>query len=116
MWVQAGQAIKEASKIVCMGYSLPTGDLTMAQFIRSSAPANRIPFEIVDVSPKSDHFASVIGGKVYEFQQSGIDKDCIPRFVVQQCVPNEKDKAFVTQMTQWEKPGGELKSVVDVSK
>jgi hypothetical protein len=101
MWFQAGQAIKKASKIICMGYSLPMSDLTMAQFLKSSAPTPHIPFEVVDVSSKYEHFSNVIGGEVYEFRQEGTDEDCIPKFVVKRCVPEQEDKTYVIRMTQW---------------
>ena len=44
MWIQASQAIRDAKKNVCMGYSLPTGDLTMGQFLKSSGPTRRSPY------------------------------------------------------------------------
>jgi hypothetical protein len=103
MWFQAGQAIREAKKIVCMGYSLPTGDLTMGQFLKSSAPKEKIPFNLVDVSPKTEHFAQVIGKTLYDFQQEKVDLDCIPHFVVNHCVSNKKDQEKIIRDTQWKK-------------
>ena len=101
LWFQASQAIKTASRVVCMGYSLPSSDLTMAQFLKSSAPSQRVPFEIVDVSPKLEHFPSVLGETPYEFKQGKADLNCVARFVVQNCIPNQKDKMYVIHMTSW---------------
>ena len=104
MWFQASQAIKDASKIICMGYSLPISDLTMAQFLKSSAPAKQIPFELVDVSPKREHFGNVISGKFYDFRQESTDENCIPTYVIKHCIPEKEDKTYVMRMTQWKKP------------
>jgi len=103
MWFQAGEAIKSATRIVCMGYSLPSSDLTMAHFLKTSAPPRSVPFEIVDVVPKLDHFASVLGATQYDFHQSERDLDCIPWFVVKNCVQNDKDKFHVIHMTSWKR-------------
>jgi len=104
MWLQAGQAIRDATKIVCMGYSLPTGDLTMGQFLKTSAPKQPIPFYLVDVRPKVEHFQSVVGKSLYDFQQADEDLGCVPRFVVNHCISNRKDQAYVVRMTQWPNP------------
>lgn len=102
MWFQASKAIERASRIICMGYSLPTSDLTMAQFLKSSAPPTRIPFEIINLDALDKHFAQVIGNG-YEFRHNEIDVDCIPWFVVKNCVPNKEDKIHVVRMTHWKK-------------
>jgi hypothetical protein len=99
MWFQAGQAIRKAKRIVCMGYSLPASDLTMAQFLRSSAPDNAIPFDIVDVVPKSEHFAKVLGTAGFEFQQGGLDSNAVRHYVVNHCVPNQEARDYVIRMT-----------------
>ena len=104
MWFQASQEVKTANKIVCMGYSLPISDLTMAQFLKSSAPPQKIPFEIVDMQSKHDHFGSTIGAEVYDFSQECDGEDCIPTFVVKNCIPKEEDKASVIRMSQWNAP------------
>jgi len=103
MWLQAAQAIRKATKLVSMGYSLPSGDLTMAQFLRSSAPKQLIPFQLVDASPKVDHFKTVLGKDSYAFKQEGDDVDCIPHFVVSHCINNQDDQAHVIRMTTWKK-------------
>jgi hypothetical protein len=106
MWFQASKAIERASRIICMGYSLRTSDLTMAQFLKSSAPCSRIPFEIVNLNAIDTHFAQVIGSG-YEFRQNEVDVDCVPWFVVKNCVPNKEDKIHVVRMTHWKKQLGD---------
>jgi hypothetical protein len=101
MWVQASRAIREAEKIVCMGYSLPTGDLTMGQFLKSSAPNASVPFHLVNVSPMKEHFQTVIGNGLYEFRQENENLDCIPRFVVDHCVSDQRDREQILGATQW---------------
>jgi hypothetical protein len=103
MWYQASEKIKDASKIICMGYSLPMSDLTMAQFLKSSAPAKLIPFEIVDINSKSEHFRALIGGEAYDFRQGNINEDCIPEFVLRHCVNDEKLKIDVARSIQMRK-------------
>jgi hypothetical protein len=102
MWLEASREIKNASKIICMGYSLPMSDLTMAQFLKTSAPIRQIPFELVDISPKcSEHFSNVLGNGTYNFRQEITDEDCIPKFVVKNCVSDEEDKKHVIRMSRW---------------
>lgn len=74
----------------------------MAQFLKSSAPPNRIPFEIVNLNALDTHFTQVIGSG-YEFRQNEVNVDCVPRFVVKNCVPDQADKIYVIRMTVWKK-------------
>jgi len=36
LWFEAGEALKNAQRVVCMGYSLPESDLTMRHFLQST--------------------------------------------------------------------------------
>lgn len=101
MWFQASKAINNASKIVCMGYSLPAGDLTMSQFIRTSAPREPVTFEIVDAGPRKDHFEKIVGKGTYKFVQNYTGIGTIPKFVIERCVSEETDKAHVVRFTNW---------------
>lgn len=83
LWALASQAIKKARRIVCMGYSLPSSDITMAQFLRSSSPDGRTPFAIVDLCSMIDHFAGVIGTTSYELTQDQTGQNCVEQFVTQ---------------------------------
>ena len=102
LWFQAGEAIKRADKIICMGYSLPGSDLTMAQFLKSCAPVKHIPFEVINFEPnRADHFTSVLGEKSYGFIQELDGAMCIPRFVVQKLVTDNEDRRHIINMTSW---------------
>ena len=92
MWFQAGESIKRASRIFCLGYSIPESDITMSQFLKNCAPPSRIPFEIVDLKRKEEHFANVLGKESFEFRQVHETETCIPKFVVQNLVSDKLDK------------------------
>lgn len=47
LWFEAGEALRGARRVVCMGYSLPESDLTMNHFLRTTC-AKRAEFVIVD--------------------------------------------------------------------
>ena len=52
---------------------------------------------------KEDWVTQVIGGQAYQFNQASADLDCIPRFVVGNCISDEKDRTHVINMTNWTK-------------
>lgn len=97
MWFQAGEAIKQASRVICLGYSLPSSDLTMAHFLKTSAPSSGIPFEIVDLElrdrceSKVEHFERIIGKSAYEFRQQYSGKECVETFVLSNLNIEPKD-------------------------
>jgi hypothetical protein len=101
MWFQGGEIIKQANRIICLGYSLPESDLTMAQFLRSCAPASRIRFEIVDLTErdkcesKVEHFTRMIGKESYEYRQEYSGGCCIPRFILKELINDPIDKRWV---------------------
>ena len=99
MWFQAGDAIKKASRVICFGYSLPASDLTMAQFLKSSAPPNCVRFEIVDLElrdnfeSKVQHFERIVGNGSYEFHQGYSGTDCVQNFVLSNLNAEDKGSA-----------------------
>lgn len=48
-WLQAGQLLRQARRLVCMGYSLPPSDIIMHHFLRTSLP-EAVCVEVVDES------------------------------------------------------------------
>lgn len=102
MWFRAGEAIRRASRVICIGYSLPISDLTMVQFLKNSAPSTPIPFLIVDLADKVQHFTRIIGNG-YQFAQDQIGVDCVPKYVVNSCIANQDDRVYVLRMTPWTK-------------
>jgi hypothetical protein len=73
----------------------------MAQFLKTSAPPEAVTFEIVDTVPKIGHFSSVLGTGLYTLHQPWADLDCVPRSVINNCIPDTEDKLYVTRMTHW---------------
>jgi hypothetical protein len=100
LWFQAGRAIAGARRIICMGYSLPGTDLTMAQFLKSCAPSPRIPFEIVNRdSSRREHFAALLGNDTYEFIQNETGDDAVLRFIVHSLAETREDRDYILRMT-----------------
>jgi hypothetical protein len=98
MWFRAGEAIRLASGIVCLGYSLPDSDLAVTQFLKGCAPPKRVRFEIVDLNArdklesKVEHFARFLGSDLYELRQEYSGEGCIPKFVIENCIDDPKEK------------------------
>lgn len=46
-WIQAGQFLQHARRLVCMGYSLPANDVIMHHFLRTTLPEG-VSVEVVD--------------------------------------------------------------------
>jgi hypothetical protein len=98
MWFHAGEALKLASRIICLGYSLPDSDLALTQFLRSCAPPKNVHFEIVDLNvrdkleSKIEHFARLLSGDLYEFRHKYSGEACIPTFVIENCIDDPKEK------------------------
>ena len=48
-WCDAGEALRHARRVVCLGYSLPESDLTMKHFLRTTCRAGT-RIDVVDPS------------------------------------------------------------------
>jgi hypothetical protein len=104
MWFQAREALKRASRVVCLGYSMPDSDLAIAQFLKTCAPPNRIPFEIVDREPKTkEHFEGVLGKSLYELRQEDFGEVCIPAFVIKNLIDDWREKRRAAIEIDWPK-------------
>lgn len=105
MWFQAGEALKRATRVVCLGYSLPDSDLAIAQFLKTCAPSNGMPFEIVDREPRTkEHFEGVLGKNLYELRQEHSGEACIPAFVIRNLIDDWRDKRRAALEIDWLKP------------
>jgi hypothetical protein len=51
LWFEAGDAVRAAKRIICMGYSLPESDLTMKHFLRTTC---RPGSELIIVDPSAN--------------------------------------------------------------
>jgi hypothetical protein len=98
LWFQAGRAISNASRIYCIGYSLPPSDLTMAQFLKTCAPSKPIPMEVVNREPRQDHFAGLLGKSTFEYIQKEADEKSVLRFVIGLADSGE-DKHYIASMS-----------------
>jgi hypothetical protein len=96
LWYQAGQAISNATRIFCIGYSLPLSDLTMAQFLKTCAPPKAIPFEIVNPDPsRKEHFSSLLGKDTYQYTQKYSGQNAVRDFVLQALAQNPEDQKYI---------------------
>jgi hypothetical protein len=83
LWFEAGDALKRARRIVCMGYSLPESDLTMKHFLRTSCQP-KVPFEIVNPAERArENFERLFRGANIQVDQCVTGRDCIAQFVKQ---------------------------------
>lgn len=84
LWFKAGNALRKADKIVCIGYSLPKSDLTMAEFIKDACAGRKIPFEIIDLRDGMiPHFKSVLGDESFDFYQNFSGNEAVANFSCQ---------------------------------
>lgn len=81
LWFEAGEAFKQAKRIVCMGYSLPESDLTMRHFLRTSC-SPRAEFELVNPATRArGNFERLFAGTKVRVVQRVRGRRCIERFV-----------------------------------
>ncbi len=59
LWLRASQALKQADRIFCLGYSLPESDLPV-RFLLSGLAPSKASFEIVNLENRCDHFAKLL--------------------------------------------------------
>ena len=52
LWKEAGEALREASTVYIIGYSLPPSDLGMQMFLRGNQPTPKTHVFVVDINPK----------------------------------------------------------------
>jgi hypothetical protein len=80
-WLQAGELLHRARRLVCMGYSLPPSDIIMHHFLRTTL-ANRVCIEVVDESEDVvENYRRALGGTSAVIQAHFAGADAIKRFV-----------------------------------
>jgi hypothetical protein len=83
LWFRAGAALRRASRIVCMGYSLPESDLTMMHFLRATCSPNAC-IEVVNQSDAAiKHFERLFRGTPVRVLQRASGENCISEYVRQ---------------------------------
>ncbi|MEM2991164.1 MAG: hypothetical protein QXQ02_08295, partial [Halobacteria archaeon] len=61
LWMKAAIALREATKIFCLGYSLPQTDITMRFFLHNNRPKSQVKFYIANTNEKvTEHFCSLL--------------------------------------------------------
>lgn len=81
LWFEAGEALRRARRVVCMGYSLPESDLTMKHFLRTTCATN-VLFEIVNPGrDASTRFEQLFRGTDVRVEQRISGEHCIAEFV-----------------------------------
>ncbi len=82
MWRDAAAAVRRATRIYCLGYSMPTTDTTMQFFLWRNQPAEGTKFFLVDVEDRREHFGQMLRQSGFDFDAEFIRADDpIPRFV-----------------------------------
>ncbi len=83
IWRDAAAALRSASKVFCLGYSLPVLDITMRFFLGRNHPTGTTPFFLVDLCNLENHFREILQpAGVYELNTQYIEKpDPIPNLV-----------------------------------
>jgi hypothetical protein len=94
LWFQASKALEGASRLICIGYSLPASDLTMRQFIKSSIAKKNTPLVIVNRSNESaKHYQQTLALAEGQVSQPFSGEECVIEFVRSLSPPNIKDSA-----------------------
>ncbi|HEX9896720.1 MAG TPA: hypothetical protein VGA85_03560 [Dehalococcoidales bacterium] len=81
IWGLAGQAIRSASRIICIGYSLPETDLSFRFFLGENAPDSKVSLYIVNLDINSPgHYKKLLGSSY------NIDDQYVGRTIDEQLV------------------------------
>lgn len=61
LWREAGKALRDASTVYIIGYSLPPSDLGMQMFLRGNQPSPKTRVFVVDINAKVvDHIGNIL--------------------------------------------------------
>jgi hypothetical protein len=83
LWFEAGEALKHARRVVCMGYSLPESDLTMMHFLRTTCGTDA-RIEVVNQTREAlKNFERLFRGTKVHVEQCVTGGNCIAEFVGQ---------------------------------
>lgn len=81
LWAQAAAAVRETSRVFCLGYSLPRTDISLRFFLQANAPHGKVPFFIVNLpyGEIASHLRELLPG--YDVREQFMNTDPIPGFV-----------------------------------
>jgi hypothetical protein len=83
LWILAGKALREASQVFCIGYSLPKTDTTMQFLIRTNAPEGKVPLYVVNrntCGQTVERYHELLGD-VYDVKDDFTGADTVERFI-----------------------------------
>ncbi|HEX2101158.1 MAG TPA: hypothetical protein VHF69_10865, partial [Candidatus Synoicihabitans sp.] len=81
LWFDAGEALRSARRIICMGYSLPSSDLTMMHFLRTNC-GESARIEIVNESrAAAENFHRLFARTKVQVDVAGSGETCVPAFL-----------------------------------
>jgi hypothetical protein len=76
VWSDAAEALENARRIFCVGYSLPETDLTMRLLLQTRHPQQRVPFYVVNRDGEvREHFNDILAAD-YETDFSFTPPEC----------------------------------------
>jgi hypothetical protein len=81
LWFRAGEALRNARRLVCMGYSLPESDLTMMHFLRTTCGPN-VHIDVVNQSTNATkRFERLFRGTSVRVEHCASGENCIAEYV-----------------------------------
>ena len=100
LWFQAGQALRNASTVYSIGYSLPEADFTMRYFLSANAPRSKVKLYVVNRNTDGQavqRYRKLLG-EVYDIRDDFVGSSAIESFV--NSLTNSKTKENHGQNSQ----------------
>ena len=71
LWSQAGAALRESTRIYCIGYSLPQTDVLMQMLLKTNIRGQCVPLVIVNTDQGiTNHYKEIFRGSLIDIQDS----------------------------------------------
>jgi hypothetical protein len=81
LWFQAGEAVRRASRVVSMGYSLPDSDLTMRHFLRATCAPKTTLVVVNESGAATRNFERLFASSAVAVEERAKGRDSIAKFV-----------------------------------
>jgi len=83
IWTEAAGVLQQASRVFCLGYSLPATDTMLRMFLLDNQPINRVPLYIVNRDRRQvKHYKTLLKGSRFAVDGRYVhETDPIPKFV-----------------------------------
>ena len=82
LWRKAGEALRQSSRVFCLGYSLPDTDSTMQYFLRTNSPEGRVPLYVVNIDCKAGLRYQNLLGDCYNIDCTFVQQNAISSFIL----------------------------------